>query len=233
MNLNCGYCGIALSVPPYRLKKSKSGNVFCNYAHRSNFRKKPKLRVKCSYCLKKITRPYWKKSQKNFFCKLSHKPKFILSQRTNRFWKLVQKSTDINKCWNWIGKKDIRGYGNFSWGKHGDPRHGAHRFSYIIHKGSIPKGKWILHHCDNPLCVNPKHLFIGTGLDNIKDMVSKKRHSFGERNRKAKLKESDILAIINLCKLGDMTRKEIAEKFSVNKSTIYNILSKRSWKHLT
>jgi len=80
-------------------------------------------------------------------------------------------------CWLWIGTKNTQGYGDFRCNK---KRYGSHRFSYIVYKGEIPKGIFVLHSCDNPACVNPDHLWLGTAKDNSIDMYSKNRHPFTE-----------------------------------------------------
>ncbi len=85
-----------------------------------------------------------------------------------------------DKCWGWIGAKHKFGYGTLPYLS---KKWAAHRFSYEYHIGKIPKGMLVCHHCDNPECSNPKHLFLGTNLDNIKDCVSKGRHPFQSHNR--------------------------------------------------
>lgn len=95
-----------------------------------------------------------------------------------RFWSKVQKT---DSCWIWTASKRHKGYGAFVWateiGKVIQGR--AHRFSYELHKGAIPEGMFCLHHCDNPACVNPDHLWLGTAADNNHDMVQKGRHHPG------------------------------------------------------
>ena len=90
-----------------------------------------------------------------------------------RFWSKVQKTSN---CWNWIGSQQGNGYGYLHNGtreKRNPLR--AHRFSYEIHYGDIPSGLWVLHKCDNRLCVNPKHLFLGDRTDNMRDCAAKGR----------------------------------------------------------
>lgn len=88
-----------------------------------------------------------------------------------RFWKYTKKS---RRCWHWIGAKQDAGYGElWCWEKR--KYVGAHRVSWEIHNGPIPKGLSVLHKCDNPSCVNPKHLFLGTQKDNIRDGMKKGR----------------------------------------------------------
>lgn len=98
----------------------------------------------------------------------------------DRFWEKVDKKTD-NDCWEWkaykISNKPGREYGYFDFGGGVDGL--AHRFSYILHYGEIPDGMEVCHRCDNPKCVNPKHLFLGSHQDNMDDMMKKNR---GNRN---------------------------------------------------
>lgn len=88
-----------------------------------------------------------------------------------RFWVKVERGGE-DACWQWLARKHEGGYGDFRLGG-GHVR--AHRFSYELAHGAIPKGMFVLHRCDNPGCVNPSHLFLGTFEDNSSDMVSKGR----------------------------------------------------------
>lgn len=91
-----------------------------------------------------------------------------------RFWKYVNVGTR-NECWEWTGAKTSNGYGVLS--VHSRPVY-AHRLSWMISNGDIQSGKCVCHHCDNPSCVNPHHLFIGSYRDNTLDMCKKGRHGF-------------------------------------------------------
>ncbi len=93
------------------------------------------------------------------------------------FWKKVDKDLR-NPCWIWLAAKDLEGYG-FFWFKNKQVR--SHRFSWEITHGKIPNGLFVCHHCDNPSCVRPDHLFLGTCQDNALDMISKGRGTTGRK----------------------------------------------------
>lgn len=93
--------------------------------------------------------------------------------RVTKFWSLVNRGSK-DECWLWTGKPRSRNvpYGMFSFNRR---QLFAHRFSFLLNRGPIPNGICVLHKCDVPLCVNPGHLFLGTRLDNNRDMWSKGR----------------------------------------------------------
>lgn len=97
-------------------------------------------------------------------------------------------------CWLWEGSMMNTGYGILRT-KQPRAQHLAHRVSYAAFVKNIRHDEFILHHCDNPLCVNPDHLFAGTHDDNMRDMVAKGRSCLGERNAQRRLTESEIVAI--------------------------------------
>ena len=140
-----------------------------------------------------------------------------------RFFSRFKKTE--NGCWQWNAHADKDGYGVMS--SHGKNIR-AHRFSYEHHIGAIPQGMSVCHKCDNPGCVNPEHLFIGSAKDNAQDALTKKRHYIGDKNGRSKITEDHAKFI----KSSSMSGPELAEMFNVNRSTINNIRRGVTWKHL-
>jgi len=147
-------------------------------------------------------------------------------QRFNKKYEI----DEISGCWNWIGSKRANSKG-VNYGRHFINKGksiGAHRFSYQYYVGEIKKGNYICHHCDNPLCVNPLHLFQGTHKDNMKDMVIKNRadKSRGE-DKKALAKLTNIQAD-EIRKL-QISQSKIAKIYNVSQTTIGRIKRKESY----
>ena len=133
-------------------------------------------------------------------------------------------------CWEWKGNKDKDGYGKFNFN---NKYTSAHRASWIIHNGPIPKGMFVLHHCDQTFCSRPDHLFIGSAKDNRIDCMNKGRSNIckGSNHAFSKLKDNDIIEIRNLLK-NKTPQKEIANKFNVRPETISKINLRKRWKHI-
>lgn len=122
---------------------------------------------------------------------LDHTPKDqrkVAPRFAVQFWDRVQK-THEHGCWIWTGPRDAKGYGR--WGKKG-----AHRHAWQEANGQLPEGQWILHHCDNPPCVNPAHLYPGTVVENVRDMVTRGRGYVPPR--KAECEQGHLIAGANL-----------------------------------
>lgn len=134
-----------------------------------------------------------------------------------------------NGCWNWTGCSSGWGYGAINMGGN---HMLAHRFSWFITYGEIPSGMFVCHHCDNRKCVNPKHLFLGTAKDNMRDKVEKGRHRgpVGDTHFKAKLRSEFIPEIIKMREKG-MTYKQIGDIYGVSLSAIFYAIKGKYWKH--
>src|SRR3990167_8959811 len=157
---------------------------------------------------------------------------YMTPEQIDNFWKKVDKT---DTCWNWIAHKLNYGYGGIRLNK---KEQRAHRISWELHNGEIPKGLHVIHKCDNPPCVNPDHLWLGTHQDNMRDRSKKGRTSRhignldlgGEKHGSSKLKEKQVIEIRNLGKTGIYIQKELADLFGVHQTTINNILNNKYWK---
>jgi len=148
-----------------------------------------------------------------------------------RFWRFVDKKLD-SECWNWTGHK-ASNYGSFSIGARSLGNVLAHRFSWSMHNNKeIPKGMVVMHSCDNPLCVNPSHLSVGTPMENTHDMLKKGRHTYiahvGEKNGKSVLNEK----IVREIRQSNMNHAELGRLYGVATSTIRGVRSGRTWSHV-
>lgn len=137
-------------------------------------------------------------------------------------------------CWVWSGPKSGRGYCEIFIG---GVKLRAHRVAYVLWRGPIPYGLYICHHCDNPSCINPDHLFAGTAADNSLDQVSKGRHPAktmpeafvkGENHPAAKLSNSDIPQIIRL-RAEKKSLREIGALYGIAPATVSNVVHGRNW----
>ena len=147
-----------------------------------------------------------------------------------RFINKVDQSAGPQGCWPWIGHRQREGYGLV---KRAGRAVLAHRVSYQIHRGEIPAGMIVMHSCDNPCCVNPNHLVLGTNADNSRDCISKKRQAYGEKNGVAKLTESQVQEIRQgYNKLAGRTLQYLAQQYGVCHSQIWNIVRGRNWRHV-
>lgn len=157
-----------------------------------------------------------------------------------RFWAKVNRNgpiviPELGPCWVWTGATVRRGYGSIlgNGATEQRERQQSHRFSWELHHGPIPGRLCVLHRCDNPPCVNPTHLFLGTRRDNTEDMMRKGRHvtARGEASGMARLTERDARAIIAARAAGEAA-PAIARRFGVNRRTVYRIAGGQRWPHL-
>lgn len=144
----------------------------------------------------------------------------------NHFWERVDKTSD---CWIWTGAITRAGYG---WVRAWGTSRLAHRVAWELTNGSIPAGIFICHKCDNRICVNPNHHFLGTDSDNMHDCSVKGRTSWGEKSAHAKLKSQQVMEIRKLYKLGCHSYQSIAEEFGIGMVTVANIITGVTWNKL-
>lgn len=149
-----------------------------------------------------------------------------------RFWSRIDKPADPNACWTWTGGK-TGGYGTLTEKVGGKKTcHYTHRLSFQIHCGEIPARMNVCHHCDNPSCVNPSHLFLGTHEENMHDKGRKKRGRApkGAAHGKAKLTDADVIEIRRRRANGE-TAVALGREFNVTNTAIYYVVHK-GWKHI-
>jgi hypothetical protein len=157
------------------------------------------------------------------------------------FMGYVRKESD---CWIWTGSLDHDGYGRF-WLNSKTIQ--AHRVAYLLFCGEIDTGLWVLHSCDNPPCVKPDHLFLGTHQDNMDDKSMKGRQATGlrngrythpescvegVRNGRSSLTEKDVLAIRSRYASGELVYRELACLFDVSIATVARIINREHWTHI-
>lgn len=167
-------------------------------------------------------------------CKLHYDRKRItgstdLKSLDERFWEKVDKSGD---CWVWTGAKgNLYGHGSTTAPGGGNKSMHAHRRSWEIVHGPIPDGLEVCHRCDNPPCVNPDHLFLGTHAENMADAATKGRLPRGSRSNLSKLTEAQVTEIKARLAAGDGTAA-IAKDYGVTTGNVYAIKTGRSWRHV-
>jgi hypothetical protein len=150
-----------------------------------------------------------------------------------RFWSKVDTSAE---CWLWLAHRNNYGYGKFRVGGRSGVVFSAHRLSWAFANGRLPGlSEQVLHSCDNPACVNPRHLRIGTHADNMRDMAERGRayrsQMRGVDHPCAKLSNDDVLSVLRLVAHG-ATQESIAGALGVTQSTISRIVVGHGWKHI-
>lgn len=133
----------------------------------------------------------------------------IVRSINDSFFAKVKK---LESCWEWQGELDRYGYGKFRVGKIIAK---AHRYSFELHYGDFDKSLHVLHNCDNPKCVNPTHLFLGSNKDNVADKISKGRQKF-KLHRLTQLEKDLVLKDLK----ESVTTKQIAERFEISIQTV-------------
>lgn len=176
---------------------------------------------------------------------LSNLPPKYLERLKSRFWAKVDKKVGQNGCWLWTGYLNQDGYGRI-WIETRMVM--AHRVAYAITNSDVPENLSVCHSCDNPGCVNPEHLWLGSHLENMTDMYQKKRRKAasgkkngthtrpdkvrrGEKNNTAKLTPTEVAEIRNLSQQG-VSRLQLSQTYKVSIFAIRQIITKKSWQHI-
>lgn len=188
--------------------------------------------VVCEVCQTVFTRPPSAIRQRVYcsnMCRYSVKFVGSVALTEKRFWRRVDKTQG---CWLWRGPVTSDGYGKVYIILFSQKIYSASRVAWVLTHGPIPSGMEICHHCDNPPCVRPEHLFLGTHADNMQDASKKKRFNDrrGENGNRAKLTEQQVREILAL--RGQITQRELARKFNVSKRAIEVIHQGTSWTYL-
>jgi hypothetical protein len=140
----------------------------------------------------------------------------------------MQDAPYTDRCWEWPGKKHENGYGYLTFlGE----QVLAHRFFFAVAHGPIPQDLLVRHDCDNPSCVNPAHLRLGTHFDNVRDRDTRGRTAIGSRHGRAKVDEQIVRDIRSRVAAGE-SRSAMAREFGISLSSASNIVDRKSWVHV-
>lgn len=160
-------------------------------------------------------------------CSAACAREFRRNDYEGRFWRWVDRSAGPDGCWIWMGTRARRNYGRFSYKGRTVI---AHRFALQLSSVEVPPGSVVMHICDNPPCVNPSHLRVGTWKDNIRDMYEKGRNPNrkGENHPYRKLSADQVRQI----RRAKGTQLEIARQFGVSRAQVYRIRTGKNWGHI-
>lgn len=153
----------------------------------------------------------------------------VENDQEKRFWSKVNRLGDED-CWEWTAVRNADGYGRFQLYR---KIVSSHRASYLMFCGPIPSGMVVMHTCDNPPCVNPAHLVLGTQLENVRDCAAKNRRANlkGEAHGMAFLTEKIVNAIRDAVASG-FSQAEMGRAFGIRKGLVCDLVSRRTWRHI-
>ena len=137
-----------------------------------------------------------------------------------------------DNCWDWVGAKTRGGYGHFRMLVNGSwVMYKAHRFSYEYHNQvDLDKETLVCHRCDNPACVNPAHLFIGSAKDNMQDCIKKGRQKWGHQKGHRLLTEDIVNKIRLLYNEGGYSMKDVGDMFNTSATQVCRVVNNKTWK---
>ena len=189
----------------------------------------------CEHCERTYARPEGEKAgdwKKRRFCDRACFDAHTITTAPERFMSRVDQSGD---CWIYQGDKTTNGYGTV---RVRNQRTAAHRYSYEVHVGPIPDGMLVCHACDNPLCVRPDHLWLGTPADNVHDMHLKGRQAKdvrryrGEAHARSKLTADAVRAIRAEYVPRKVPQRELARRYGVSQRLVLMVLKREIWRHV-
>lgn len=234
----CG-CGQKTRIAPYNDKnKGWVGGEPIRFVHGHNMDRNPiATEPKCCECgCGKITSIHKITDYKRGIVKGQYARFYKGHRPTSTPEQLFLKNVTIgqpDECWEWQGYINDSGYGEIRCGT--GPLLRAHRVSYEIYKGLIPDGIFVCHSCDNPRCVNPNHLWLGTNADNVHDMDKKSRRinspQHGESHGMSRLTADDVYQIRTLADSG-VSYEEIGKRFAISDVHAGRIAKRKCWKHI-
>lgn len=216
----CEQCGKLRLVMPYR-----SVQKYCSNACRAQGMYRT-VEYTCQACGLKFGD---KRSKRRKYCSKVCEGLGKKTLISDRFFACVQKT---DTCWLWACYRDPHSYGRMSGEGHSATHLLAHRVSWQLHNGPIPEGMFVCHACDNPPCVNPAHLFLGTALDNSRDMIQKGRGVRGERAGSARFTAEQIRDMRERYSRGDISQGQLAREYRTSTGTMNAILRRKTWKHI-
>lgn len=236
----CGVCGKHFTIPPSA--KRKGEGKYCSPKCAYEARRAERLSFVCERCGKTfyltpgVAAKRIRDNGRITFCSRRCQL-YRYNSLEERLWSRVVKSHDPNGCWEWTGTTNRSGYGLLRIpGRRSMVA--AHRLAWELTYGPIPQSDdpkqelCVLHRCDNPKCVNPSHLFLGTRLDNNADKMAKGRHRAlaGDASPRHSLTFEKVRLIRQLYQAG-MNRNQIAKMFGVSWTCINYVVSGRTWRH--
>ena len=196
----------------------------------------------CGHCGKRFRAAWWREDTARY-CSRKCMGQGARRPLADRLWEKVDRSAGADGCWIWTGAKGARGYGRITVVEADGKKiaKNAHRVAWELTHGPLLKGQLVCHNCpggDNPSCVNPAHMFIGSHKENMRDMAKKGRQAFQSSpekialSRASKLSEDDAREIRTLSDAG-FPLQDIAERFGVHRLTVIDVVARKTWRHVT
>ncbi len=226
----CPFCNATFSVVHWQAKRqnfcSKSCGINANSERITKQIQKTCLGCKGRFSPKGRTKKLQTSAK---FCNLRCRAKYTEANFAKRFWSKVDKTGD---CWLWLGQLNINGYGTICMPNHKNKM--AHRIAYELNFAildSTPSKLYVCHKCDNPKCVNPQHLFLGTHQNNMDDMKAKARTAHGEKCHNSKLTDEKVREARKLKKEG-CSMVFLARKNNVSFQAMSAAILGRTWGHV-